>query len=76
MTASTARPGALFSTPRSWADMDTWHEEVAHLRREHGSVRVDGTVLAYNAADPYLPDLLICHPALAEKVLAVLAEVL
>lgn len=33
--------------------------------------RLDGSELVYNNADPYLPDLLICHPSLVENVLAV-----
>lgn len=33
--------------------------------------RVDGAPLAYNGADPMLPDLLICRVELAETVLAV-----
>jgi len=32
--------------------------------------RVDGSPLVYNTEDPYLPDLLICRPELAEQVLA------
>ena len=32
--------------------------------------RVDGSPLIYNTQDPYLPDLLICRPELAEQVLA------
>jgi 3'(2'), 5'-bisphosphate nucleotidase len=32
--------------------------------------RLDGRPLVYNNADPYLPDLLICRPELAEKTLA------
>ncbi len=32
--------------------------------------RADGSPLIYNNADPYLPDLLICQPALAERVVA------
>ncbi|WP_165189755.1 3'(2'),5'-bisphosphate nucleotidase CysQ [Caulobacter soli] len=32
--------------------------------------RVDGSPLVYNAEDVYLPDLLICRPELAERVLA------
>ncbi|MFV0625002.1 inositol monophosphatase family protein [Sphingomonas sp. ac-8] len=36
--------------------------------------RVDGSPLAYNRADPYLPDLLICRPELAAQVLALVAE--
>jgi 3'(2'), 5'-bisphosphate nucleotidase len=34
--------------------------------------RLDGSPLLYNQPDPYLPDLLICRPELAESVLAVL----
>ena len=36
--------------------------------------RLDGTPLRYNDADPYLPDLLICRPELAERCLDILAE--
>ena len=35
--------------------------------------RLDGTGLRYNQPDPYLPDLVICRPELAEAVLAALA---
>src|SRR5690606_38716724 len=35
--------------------------------------RIDGSPLRYNQPDPYLPDLLVCHPALAQRVLDVLA---
>ncbi|MGH8929651.1 MAG: 3'(2'),5'-bisphosphate nucleotidase CysQ [Egibacteraceae bacterium] len=31
--------------------------------------RLDGSPLAYNQANPYLPDLLICRPELAETVI-------
>ncbi|WP_380781034.1 3'(2'),5'-bisphosphate nucleotidase CysQ [Sphingomonas sp. R86520] len=31
--------------------------------------RADGSALVYNCADPYLPDLLICRPELAARVL-------
>jgi 3'(2'), 5'-bisphosphate nucleotidase len=34
--------------------------------------RIDGSPLIYNQPDPYLPDLLICRPELAEPVLAAL----
>ena len=34
--------------------------------------RLDGTSLSYNNSDPWLPDLLICHPDLAEAVLNLL----
>ena len=36
--------------------------------------RVDGSTLAYNRADPYLPDLLICQPALAPAIFAALGR--
>src|SRR5207245_2335663 len=36
--------------------------------------RVDGSPLTYNHADPSLPDLLVCRPDLAERCLALLAE--
>src|SRR3546814_14386672 len=29
--------------------------------------RLDGSPLVYNRADPYLPDLLVCRAALAER---------
>ena len=35
--------------------------------------RIDGSPLRYNAAHPYLPDLLICRPELADRVLALVA---
>ncbi|WP_019970811.1 3'(2'),5'-bisphosphate nucleotidase CysQ [Mycobacterium sp. 141] len=35
--------------------------------------RIDGSPLVYNSADPKLPDLLVCRPELAERVLAVTA---
>ena len=35
--------------------------------------RVDGSPLRYNNADPYLPDLLICRPELADRILALVA---
>jgi 3'(2'), 5'-bisphosphate nucleotidase len=34
--------------------------------------RLDGTPLIYNRPDPWLPDLLICRPELAPRVLAAL----
>lgn len=36
--------------------------------------RLDGSELRYNNADPYLPDLLICRPELADDLLAAIAE--
>jgi 3'(2'), 5'-bisphosphate nucleotidase len=37
--------------------------------------RVDGSPLRYNQADTYLPDLLICHPEHAERVLKLVQAV-
>jgi 3'(2'), 5'-bisphosphate nucleotidase len=42
---------------------------VAHAAGLHVS-RLDGSPLVYNRPDPYLPDLLICRPELAERVIA------
>ncbi|MEE4201118.1 3'(2'),5'-bisphosphate nucleotidase CysQ [Erythrobacter sp.] len=36
--------------------------------------RIDGAPLRYNRADPYLPDLLICRPELAEEVLSAVRQ--
>ncbi|NQX94031.1 MAG: 3'(2'),5'-bisphosphate nucleotidase CysQ [Erythrobacter sp.] len=36
--------------------------------------RIDGTPIRYNAADTYLPDLLICRPEWAQKVLDLVAS--
>lgn len=33
--------------------------------------RIDGAPLVYNRPDPWLPDLLVCHPSLVDRVLAV-----
>lgn len=41
--------------------------------RLHAS-RVDGSPLVYNSAHPYLPDLLICRPELADRLLAEIAR--
>lgn len=35
--------------------------------------RIDGSPLAYNQADPLLPDLLVCRPELAEPILSAVA---
>ena len=42
------------------------------VARHHGlhASRLDGTPLTYNNADPYLPDLLVCRPELAEASIA------
>ncbi|MGY1691076.1 3'(2'),5'-bisphosphate nucleotidase CysQ [Geodermatophilus sp. SYSU D01105] len=34
------------------------------------AVRLDGSPLRYNEPDPYLPDLLVCRPELADRLLA------
>ena len=36
--------------------------------------RLDGAPLRYNRPDPWLPDLLICRPELAERLIATIAE--
>ncbi|WP_062290135.1 3'(2'),5'-bisphosphate nucleotidase CysQ [Demequina phytophila] len=36
--------------------------------------RVDGSPLVYNGADPYLPDLVVCRPALAPRILAAISD--
>ena len=36
--------------------------------------RLDGSPLRYNQPDPYLPDLLICRPELADRLLEALAD--
>ncbi|MDH5238863.1 MAG: 3'(2'),5'-bisphosphate nucleotidase CysQ, partial [Acidimicrobiia bacterium] len=36
--------------------------------------RIDGSELVYNNADPYLPDLLVCRPELADQALELLAR--
>lgn len=36
--------------------------------------RVDGSELAYNQADLLMPDILVCHPALAERLLTAIEE--
>jgi 3'(2'), 5'-bisphosphate nucleotidase len=45
---------------------------VARAAGLHAS-RLNGTPLVYNRPDPYLPDLLICRPELAERVIAAAA---
>jgi 3'(2'), 5'-bisphosphate nucleotidase len=37
--------------------------------------RIDGSPLAYNRADPLLPDVVVCRKDLAPRLLAVLSEV-
>src|SRR3989304_4373165 len=37
--------------------------------------RLDGSALVYNKADPWSPDLLICHPSLVRGVRRMLASV-
>jgi len=36
--------------------------------------RLDGSSIVYNRANPWLPDLLICRPELAQTVMEVCAE--
>lgn len=46
------------------------------VARAHGlhCSRIDGAPLVYNGADTYMPDLLICRPEWAEKVLSEVAR--
>ncbi|OHV27923.1 MULTISPECIES: 3'(2'),5'-bisphosphate nucleotidase CysQ [Pseudofrankia] len=37
--------------------------------------RLDGSPLRYNQHNPYLPDLLICHPEIADEIVGALAGV-
>ena len=32
------------------------------------ATRLDGSPLVYNNANPYMPDLLVCHPLLVDQV--------
>ncbi|WP_084104813.1 3'(2'),5'-bisphosphate nucleotidase CysQ [Demequina sp. NBRC 110056] len=36
--------------------------------------RIDGSPLLYNGADPYLPDLVVCRPELASRILDLIAQ--
>ena len=36
--------------------------------------RIDGSPLRYARPDPWLPDLVVCHPSLADAVLAAVRE--
>jgi len=36
--------------------------------------RIDGSPMRYNRPDPWLPDVLVCRPELADACLAALAE--
>lgn len=38
--------------------------------------RIDGTPLAYNLEDPWLPDILVCHPVSASTLLTGIRELL
>jgi len=46
---------------------------VANAAGLHTS-RVDGSPLRYNQPNPWLPDLLVCRPDIAPKVLAAIQE--
>lgn len=47
---------------------------VALASGAHAS-RIDGSPLTYNEKDPYLPDILVCHPGLAQMLLAGIRDV-
>jgi 3'(2'), 5'-bisphosphate nucleotidase len=36
--------------------------------------RLDGSALRYNEPDPYLPDIVVCRPELAEELLGALSR--
>ena len=36
--------------------------------------RIDGSPLRYNQSDPLLPDLLVCRPEIAERLLQAIAS--
>jgi 3'(2'), 5'-bisphosphate nucleotidase len=38
--------------------------------------RVDGSPLVYNRADPYLPDLVVCHPRVSDALMTAIAAAL
>ncbi|WP_028938020.1 3'(2'),5'-bisphosphate nucleotidase CysQ [Pseudonocardia spinosispora] len=38
------------------------------------AARLDGSPLRYNRSDPWLPDLFVCHPTLAEPLQAALSD--
>ncbi|WP_347059393.1 3'(2'),5'-bisphosphate nucleotidase CysQ [Blastococcus sp. HT6-30] len=46
---------------------------VARAAGAHTS-RLDGSPLAYNQPNPYLPDLVVCRPELTERLLGALAD--
>jgi 3'(2'), 5'-bisphosphate nucleotidase len=37
--------------------------------------RLDGSPLRYNQPDPFLPDLVVCRPEVADQVLAAISRV-
>jgi len=37
--------------------------------------RLDGSPMLYNNSDPWLPDLMVCHPAISQRVLEAVAAV-
>lgn len=55
-------------------EWDNCAPAVVALARGYHASRVDGSPLRYNNPDPSLPDLLICHPALAQRVLALVRD--
>jgi 3'(2'), 5'-bisphosphate nucleotidase len=37
--------------------------------------RIDGSALEYNRTDPYLPDLVVCNPAIADRILQTIRQI-
>jgi 3''-Phosphoadenosine 5''-phosphosulfate (PAPS) 3''-phosphatase len=46
------------------------------LATGHYASRLDGSTLEYNRPDPTLPDLVVCRPEIAPRLLAALKEIL
>jgi 3'(2'), 5'-bisphosphate nucleotidase len=47
---------------------------VARAAGLHAS-RLDGSPLRYNQPDPFLPDLVVCRPEVADEVLSAISRV-
>jgi 3'(2'), 5'-bisphosphate nucleotidase len=55
-------------------EWDTCAPVAVALAAGFHATRIDGEPLVYNQKSPWCPDLLVCHPKLAARVLAVIAE--
>jgi hypothetical protein len=75
MTDNNSLPNVL--EERGWEQISEYPERYVGWYRGNGvkmrggvKMSSDGTPLVYNRPDPWLPDLLVCRPELAETVLA------